>query len=102
MKLKYYFISAGDAAFTIFHGNDATRMNSRLSLQNSELLQYAAKTGQNKWIEMTGFHQTVITQDGVNITLDCGSLLTGVHSGGNISWSRLSLNNKGQIGKFSK
>ena len=83
----------------MFHGSNATKLNSELSLSNKELLNYAAKTGESVHVNVTMPFQTVLAQHEVSVQLDCGPLLELGEEGVSVVWSKLTLNNAGEQSK---
>ena len=66
--------------------NETFAAKLKLNIGNKELLKYADKTGESHYLDINQPRQTVVAEHAVNLTLDCGSLLTGKSS---ISWSVL-------------
>lgn len=101
----------GLSALTVFQGDNATELNSKLSLTNKELLQYAAKTGESVKVKLNAPFQTVLAQHGVSLQLDCGPLLletaeaefgevdTKLKTSASVRWSKVNINSAGQVSK---
>lgn len=74
--------------FRVFRGDEEPAIE-ELQIRNfSQLLPLAARTGERVTVEMTEGSQTMITQHGVNILLDCGALVptTGRPAEGGVTW----------------
>ena len=84
----------------MFEGDAATDINSKLSWNNAELLDYAALTGETVKVKATGSIHTILAQDRVSVQLDCTALLAGAKS--NVTWATRGINHEGEIGKLSE
>lgn len=81
----------------MFEGRSAAEINSKLNWNNGELLDYAATTGGSVRVSITEPSQTILTQHGVAVQLDCASLLKDEH--GSVTWGKKNINNGGRIRK---
>lgn len=77
--------------FEVKHGPAARELD--LRVDNTELLDCAALTGENRTAEITRESQLVISQHGVFLSLDCSSLLPAPSPGRpppTVMWTRQS------------
>ena len=99
--LFLFTIIIGYAEFTIFRGKEALEIDSQLSWSNAELLDSAAKTGKSVTVDLITSIQTVLAQHNVAVQFNCSALLLASHGGknANASWSKVQLDNEGNIGE---
>ena len=84
----------------MFEGDAATDINSKLSWNNAELLDYAALTGESVKMNATGSVHTILAQDRVSVQLDCAALLMG--GKGYVTWAMRGINHEGKISKLKE
>lgn len=77
---------------SVFRQLSAQDLQNISLMQSIELLDYAARTGENVTVEITAPVQGAIIQENVNITLDCLPWLRNF-PGGVVSWSRFDFTN---------
>jgi hypothetical protein len=81
----------------VLQGNASAEIRSHLNWNNSELLDYAALTGESRRVAVTESAQTIITQHRVTLQLDCGFLLE--NGSGIVTWAKEGIDHNGELSK---